>query len=707
MFDVTSETTLPRLSSDLKLVKGGHDEDGTPIWRLYHPVSHQYFQIGWIEFEYLSRFSLYSNYGDLKDAISSQTTLEPDDDVFRELLIFLNDNGLLHDDHGMSLKPPEKKQKPILSQLVHKYLFFSVPLVRPQSFLIATYPYVSFLFRRETSFITILVLMLAILITLGRIDEFFHTFLDMFSPQGALTIALTFTIIKIFHELGHAYSAYKHGLIVPHMGIAFMVMYPVFYTETTSAWHLASRREKIEIGLGGIRIELMLAAIFLLIWNYTSPGIIQSIAFSLVTISLIGSLLINLNPLMRFDGYFILSDMIGVENLHSRSFKCARWRLRKFLFGWKDEAPEQTRKSKLNFFIGFGWATLIYRFFLFLGIAVLVYVLFPKPLGLILMIIELLWFIVRPMWSEVSVWLSRSPELIKYWQGKVTFSALLLAIIMICLPVQNHITAPALYHAAEYRDIYAPSPAKIMIMNIAENRKVEEGETLISLISPELEKDYKLSVLTLEELKKLRRRQQTDVTLMRENSAQIKSDIEQLNFKIRSLENKKAQLDVKAPFAGYIKDTDIHLHEGRYIDQETLLFRIINTEENLITAYVTDHDLERIDKDNKGHFFPDYAAFTSLPVQVDMIDQTNISNLDKEELSSVYGGPIYSEVFQEAEQQVIVPRQSLYKVTLNTENQNNVMATPGYVKISGAEEAPIILFLNWLYSFILPESDVI
>lgn len=707
MFEITKETKLPRLSSDLKLVKGEPDEDGAPTWRLYNPVSHQYFKIGWVEFEYLSRFSLYTDYGGLRQALIEQTTLEPDEDVFRELLLFLNQHGLLHDDQTLALTPPSAKQQAVLSEIVHKYLFFSVPLVKPDNFLKVTYPYVAWLFTNTISFITIIALTIAVLITLGRIDEFFTTFLDMFSPQGALIIGVTFTIIKIFHELGHAYSAHKHGLKVPHMGIAFMVMYPVFYTETTSAWHLASKKDKVQIGLGGIRIELIFAAIFLLVWNYTGPGLLQSIAFSVVAISLVGSLLINLNPLMRFDGYFILSDMLGIENLHSRSFACARWKLRKVLFGWKDEPPEDAHPSKLRLFITFGWATIIYRFFLFMGIAILVYTLFPKPLGLILMIIEIAWFILRPMGSEIKVWFSRSSELMAYWRGRMTFGLFGILLIMLFLPVQSSISAPAVYHAQEHADFYAPYPSKILSFRISENRKVEKGEVLLKLESPELEKDYKVALVELEELEKLKRRQQTNADLIRENLGDIDSQIEQANLRIASFRNKQKQLRIRAPFSGYIKDTDIHLHEGRYIDQNTLLFRLINTEQAEITAYVTENELARISLEDQGTFLPDYSLGKGVEARIRKIDETNVSTLDKRELSSVYGGPVYSETFQEQDQLRVIPRQALYRIILQTNTPSPVMSVPGILKIEAESALPINIFMKRLYQFILPESDVI
>lgn len=705
---MTPDTKIPRLNPDLKLVKGSAAEDGTPNWRLYHPVSHQYFHLGWEEFEYLSRFSLCTTYRELADKLRRETTLEPDEERFKELLLFLNRHGLIRPVEGLPLTPPAKETKSLLSGLVHNYLFFSLPLVRPQKFLEATYPYVAFFFSKEASLIALLVLLYGAVMTFGRLDEFTATFLNLFSMEGALTVALVFTVIKLLHELGHAYTCIKYGLNVPHMGVAFMVMYPVFYTETTSAWALAGRREKVEIGLAGIRLELMLAAIFLLVWNDAAPGLLQSIAFSVVAISLLGSLLINLNPLMRFDGYFILGDALGIENLHGRGFACARWGLRKMLFGWQDECPEAAIGSRRRFLVCFGWATLIYRFFLFAGIAALVYMLFPKPFGLILMVIEVLWFIVLPILSELKVWISRSADLIRYTRGKMTFAIAFIASIFLFLPIQGHVNAPGVVHAAEYRDVYASYPSQLVQLNVAENKFVETGQVLARLESAELEKDYELTQISLEELEKQMRRQQTDVALLRENQALLQSRIDDLKIRLKSFQQKREQLTVKAPFNGYIKDMNPELHDGRYVSVDDLLFRVINSQQNLVTAYVSEQDIERIHQDNPAEFRAAYSLIETLPLHVKSIEKTNVANLDKAEVSSVYGGPVYSELFQSGNEAVrIVPRQSLYKVTLEPKEPEFLQVTSGIITIKAENVMPVSIFFHWLYALFLPESEIL
>ena len=130
-------------------------------------------------------------------------------------------------------------------------------------------------------------------------------------------------------------------------------------------------------------------------------------AFLLATTTWVSTLAINASPFMRFDGYFLLSDFLQMPNLHSRAFALARWDMREKLFKLGEPPPESFSDTKRLGLILFAWATWIYRLVLFLGIAALVYHFFIKALGIMLFLVEIVWFIAKPLWSEISEWYSR------------------------------------------------------------------------------------------------------------------------------------------------------------------------------------------------------------------------------------------------------------------------------------------------------------
>ena len=177
--------------------------------------------------------------------------------------------------------------------------------------------------------------------------------------------------VKIAHELGHAIVAKHYGLRVSSMGVALLVLFPVLYTDNTDAWRLTDQRKKLQIVLAGLMVEFHIALLALFSWTVVEDGPLRSAAFFLATSSLVGSLLVNLSPFMRFDGYYALADF-GMQNLQPRAFELARWQVRQWLFGLPENPPAFSA-TKHYFLVFYSFATWIYRFFLFLGIALLVY----------------------------------------------------------------------------------------------------------------------------------------------------------------------------------------------------------------------------------------------------------------------------------------------------------------------------------------------
>lgn len=699
---------LPKLQPSIKLYEAGTASDGKPHWRLYHPASGKYYQIGWAEFECLARFSSCKTAAELKEKVEAETTLRLEDSEIIDLISFLNKSGLLNVKdavHGAFSPPPETA---LWKKLLHHYLFFTLPLFKPMPFLSRTWPLVRPVFSKGFFTFSMIVLGLFALLSLARIDEFVHTFFMFFSLEGAITIFLTFFVIKIAHEFGHAYTAYKHGIDIPHMGVAFMVMYPVLYTETSAAWRLPSRKARMEIGLAGIRMEMIIAAYALALWYMLPPGILQSLCFSIVAISLIGSLLINLNPLMRFDGYFIFSDYLGIENLHARGFAAARWRLRKFLFGLDDPPPEDNAKT-LHFLTLFGTATLVYRFFLFLGIALLVYHVFFKPLGLFLMLVELAWFIVLPVWSEIKIWISRRSEIFAQKRARISMALAALALLVFLMPSASNIHAPAILHHAGMRMIYPPAPAYIEVINVKNGQSIKENEPVITLSSPALEHALALADANLNALYDERKILQTRPDMGKDRLALINTEIKAAEEKRDNLQKEKDDLVIKAPFNGIIRDLNPDLYTGLSVNPNNLLLRIITPEAPLLSAYLDENAVQRITAGNQAKFKAGYSLTGAQDFTVESIEDVNVTALDWPALSSLYGGAIASEAEQgEYGRQRIIPRQSLYRVTLRPAGEESAspeqsFITAGSVSISGNARSPALGLLHSSYNLLLRE----
>ncbi|MEM6781891.1 MAG: hypothetical protein AAF569_08515, partial [Pseudomonadota bacterium] len=212
-FKIQQDIPVPLLRQDLNIYKGGQDLDGAPTWKIYDPLSDNYFKIGWLEFEIIKRMSDYKMISQIVKSINDETTLDVEFEDVSGFMGFLATSGLLianTQEIQKILKDRELlKQSSLFKDIFIKYIFFRIPLFKPNSFLKTTYPFISFLFTKSFFMLMLGLLFLGIYLTLLRLDDFANTFMSFFSLEGIITILITTIFIKIVHEFGHAYVAYK------------------------------------------------------------------------------------------------------------------------------------------------------------------------------------------------------------------------------------------------------------------------------------------------------------------------------------------------------------------------------------------------------------------------------------------------------------------------------------------------------------------
>ena len=384
MNEPVNDMPLPVLRHDLHLAEGPVALDGSPSWIIVDHLRNKYFSIGWTAFQLLSRWSV-GKASLLIQEIRQETTLDLKEEDIEKLISFLYVNSLtLNPVSGTSNDYLEQylASKPnILIWLIHNYLFIKIPLVKPTAFLRKTLIYVEPLFSVTTLVLVLSIGLVGLYIVGRQWDEFSSTFLYFFNLQGLVFYFISLTFIKILHEFSHAYTATRYGCKVPTMGIALLVMFPILYTDTSDTWRVKSAKKRVHVGAAGMCVELYIACIATFSWGFLPDGTLKSAAFILATTSWILSLAINTNVFMRFDGYYILSDLLGIQNLQKRSFDIGKWKLTEVLFNLKLRPPEALPVSMLRKLYLYAWSVWVYRFFLFIGIALLVYFFFFNYLG--------------------------------------------------------------------------------------------------------------------------------------------------------------------------------------------------------------------------------------------------------------------------------------------------------------------------------------
>lgn len=634
---------VPKIRQDIKLYPGTRHRDGSPSWRILDPVRNRFFEIGWLEFELLARWASHQNVDALIAQVEAETPLRPTEDEVVQFIRFLESGQLLvptdREERGRLRSRWMSGVKPWYEQLFHNYLFFRVPLVRPDKFLERTLPFAELFFTR--SFVTILLAVLCIdlyLVT-REWDELRRTFNYFFNLQGGLYFFIAASFSKVIHELGHAYAAKRYGVRVPAMGVAFLVMCPFLYTDVGETWKLADRRKQLVIASAGMATELALACFATLLWTITPEGPTKNVLFILATTTWVMTLAVNASPFMRFDGYFVVSDALDFPNLHERAGAAARWWLRRTFFGLYEPLPEPTFTAMQRAgLVAFAFTTWIYRLIVFFGIALMVYHLFFKMLGIVMMMMELVWFIFRPVWSEVAyLWSRKALVRLQVSPLSVVFGALLCLVWLV--PVTNQMTAPAVLRLAQEQPVFAPFAARIKSVEVRPGQMVEFDQVLVQLEAPELSLRAQKAAISLASAHAESLTSAASGKLQEKRLVLLEQIAEALAEQ-KSVEEEAERLTVRATMRGVIRDMPAQIVAGRSIGSRELMMRVASPAPAVIEAYIGESSIESVQVGQGVNFVSSRADAPSIRGVVRTIDSTGSKVINRPLLVAPHGGDI-------------------------------------------------------------------
>ncbi|MCE1241185.1 MAG: HlyD family efflux transporter periplasmic adaptor subunit [Azonexaceae bacterium] len=694
---------LPPLREELALLPGPAGKDGQPTRTLHDPVRNLFFQLDWASFEMLSRWHL-GNPLAILSAIGKETTLQLTEADCALLLEFLRHNQLLQIAPGGARGLAElaaQRRGGRFKWLLHNYLFFRVPLVRPDAWLGRWSGALDFFFSRHFLHLTLLAGAFGLFGIYREWPVFSATLVDLLSWQGMFAYGATLICVKTLHELGHGFTAKRYGCRVPTMGVAFLVLWPVAYTDTNEVWKLTRRDQRLWVAAAGMLTELTIAVWATLAWVWLPEGLPKAMAFLLATTTWVSTLLINASPFMRFDGYFLLADWLEMPNLHSRAFALARWDLRERLFSLGESPPEHFAPARRLALILFAWATWIYRLILFLGIAVLVYHFFIKAVGIFLFLVEIGWFVLLPLASEFKAWRERWPAIRASRRARrsVWLAALLLGLFV--LPWPTRVGGSGLLQPQQKWAIYVPEQAMLAELPLPDGAAVTPGAALLVFASPQLSSRAAQSEARRERLAWQSAAAGLDPELRRDwqvlDEQLITAEAEE-----RSITADAARYRPLAPHAGHLRDLDPDLRPGQWLANRELVARLVGDGAYEVVTYVDDEAIHRIAVGDRGLFTADGGAGPDVRLSVVRIDRDAARTLREPELATPFGG----HVLVRERQGVLYPERAIYRVVLAVKAdavapQNSWR---GQVSIAGDWEAPGLRFLRHAGSVFFREA---
>jgi putative peptide zinc metalloprotease protein len=378
------------------------------------------------------------------------------------------------------------KQRELRMRLLSVF-FLRLRLWDPDSFLKRTLPYVGWMFTPVAAVVWMLVVGLGLAMAVGDWERLRGQSAGVLEPGNLLLLYLAFTLAKVVHEFGHAYACRRFGGEVHAMGVTLLVFTLVPFVDTTAAWAFRERRKRVLVGLAGMIPELFLAGVAAMIWANTGAGLLNGICYNLMLVASVSTILFNANPLLRFDGYYILADLTDTPNLQQRAQQQLLHVVESRIFGGKlSSGPARSRREG-GLLVAFAIASWIYRVIITWTLIILVA---DKYFGLGLAAAAIAAFgtFLMPIGMAVR-YLVREPRIERVRRRATIISVATVTTVLVLIslvPFPRRFRAPGLLRAENYTKVIAEAAGYVETVDAPSRTAVAAGDLLLTLRNPEL-----------------------------------------------------------------------------------------------------------------------------------------------------------------------------------------------------------------------------
>ena len=581
----------PRLHPCLQSYRQYHR--GEQWYILEDPVSNGYFRISYAAYNFLALLDGERTVAKVWDICNDKFGDEaPTQGEVIQLLGQLHSTNLLFgdipvDSSGLLKRYKQRRQKEITGQ-IRGFLFMKIPLWDPDRFLRIFSPLCGLLFTASGMFLWTALALLGIVYALANTADLSRQDTAMLSASNLPWLYLCFAIIKVLHELGHGFACKKFGLDagsdgpVHTMGVMLMLLTPIPYVDCSSSWALRSKWQRVIVGGAGMLVELMIAAVAVIVWSQTSEGsLIHSLAYNVMFVTSVSTLLFNGNPLLRYDAYYMLSDILEIPNLASRSNNYFFYIFKKYVFGIKDSFhPAEGGREKFWLFT-YAIAAFIYRIVIMVSITLFLTDLM-FALGVFFAVGGVFKTFIKPVW-QFARYLLTSPELARNRPRALVisgiFSSLILAGVFL-YPVADRIRIEGVVEPKNIKIVYALTDGFLTELEKSGSH-CEKGKLLLKAENPVLENDYEKQTIQLKELAFRYKLAQTQN--IAESQVYLKQ-IKVLKENLKKGREKIAKLSLVAPGKGVWIHEDLESFKGSYLQKGTELGKFVNLEDMLVRA---------------------------------------------------------------------------------------------------------------------------
>ncbi len=467
-------------------------------------------------------------------------------------------------------------------------MFMRFPLLDPDQFLVRTLPIARALISPVGALIWLVVVGAAVKLVIDHWTLLKEQSQGVLAPNNLFLLYAGLVLVKTVHEFGHAYFCRRFGGEVHVMGIMLMIFTPMPYVDATSSWGFRSRWKRVLVGAAGMIVELFVAALATFVWANTGPGTLHSLAYNMMFVASVSTVIFNINPLLRYDGYYILSDLLEIPNLFQKSLAHLKHLAERYLFGLKkSESPSQSTKEKA-WLVAYGISSNVYRIVVFTGILLFVADRFLL-IGILMAAVCAISWVLVPTIGFIK-YLAASPTLERQRWRAVAVSLAGFAILFVLLdiiPFPNHFRAPGVLKSRQWTEVVNESPGRVDRLLTEPGARVTVDQPLLQLKNEPLELDLAAARASYQEVEaRLRQARHADTVSLKP----LLSRLEAVEKRLQRLQRDQAALLITARQNGVWVAPQLKDSLGRWLVRGTSLGLIVDPSGFEFTATVAQED---------------------------------------------------------------------------------------------------------------------
>jgi len=620
---------------------------GKPSYVLEDLTNRRYFQLGLAEYRFLidldgkrsAREALALNARAMGASALSESRVQ-------SLLSWLVENELSETEtagqEDRRRETVSERESKTPAKLLQNAFFMKIPLGNPDAFLNKVAPLLKWSLSPLAMVVWLGLMIYAGAELIYHWRPFMESTRQVALPSNWVFLLVSFAGLKLIHELWHGIAAKRYKAPVPEWGVRLLALIsPLTYIDATSTWRLPDRSSRMVVAAAGMYVEFFIAAIAVIVWVETSPGAVNTMAYNIVFTASLVTLFFNGNPLMRFDGYYILIDLIQIPNLGAKGQRFVSWVGRKYLLGMEHQELSHSIQSRIVPIGIYGVLAAIWKVVIWVGIMIMVSHLF-KGAGLVLVMLALITGLVG-MIKKATKLVFAGDRGVRISYGK-TFSRIgaivaLIAAVLIFVPVSPSPTLVAVVDQPGKALLRIDTDGFVRAVYVSNGEAVHKGQLLARLENPL--KSLELERLRLDAARsRLISRKHFEEGNIAAHQAE-EENLVSLEEGVRTLAEEVASLEIVSPIDGAIHADRLESLQGHYLRTGTIVMSVLPKLPDELLVLIPQQEIEAFSRRQTENLSVKIRGrHGTFRAQLERIERQAKVSLPRSLLASTVGGPL-------------------------------------------------------------------